>query len=323
MQYASNGSGAYIHDAQTALKTVFGYANAVMGGDESKNIGSGLIKMINPNLDAAHPVLLGIWKNGVGGHAVVADGYGYNATTLYHHLNMGWDGIQDVWYNLPNIDSSPSFNVIDSCIYNVFTSNSGEIISGRVVDSSGQPAGGVEVTAQGPGGPFSATTDSHGIYAFTNVHSASSYTVTVVSQGYSFDAQTVSTGTSSDGQSTSGNQWGVDFGTTAPVPLPPEPPASINYPSTSDTGKYTVNWSASNTATSYQLQRSNNNGKKWSQVYSGPNTSYQESIGNGTYIYRVEAINGEGTSSWTIGTWECTVSQMRHRFEPWRGHDRW
>ena len=41
-----------------------------------------------------------------GGHAVVADGYGYQHTTLYHHLNMGWNGFDDAWYNLPDVNAT-------------------------------------------------------------------------------------------------------------------------------------------------------------------------------------------------------------------------
>ena len=69
------------------------------------NIGDGLNGMINPNLDSNNPVILGIDDSQGDGHAVVADGYGYKSSTLYHHLNMGWDGEDDVWYNLPNIDA--------------------------------------------------------------------------------------------------------------------------------------------------------------------------------------------------------------------------
>ena len=60
--------------------------------------------MVNPNLDAGYPVLFGI--TGAGGHAIVCDGYGYNPSTMYHHLNMGWSGNDDAWYNLPTIDTA-------------------------------------------------------------------------------------------------------------------------------------------------------------------------------------------------------------------------
>jgi hypothetical protein len=307
MQYSNSGSGAYMSDVKTALVNTFMYSNAIIGGNEITNIGAGLNAMINPNLDAGDPVLLGVSNNSVG-HAIVSDGYGYNSGTLYHHINMGWNGLDDAWYNLPNINSSTAFNTVDSCIYNIYTSGRGEIISGRVTDSSGQPINGATVTAAGPGGPYTDTTNTNGIFALAGLASASTYTVSAAAAGYSFTNQNVTTGTSSDGKTVSGNKWGIDFVSGGTPPQPPQPPSSINYPSSSNTGKYTVTWSSSTGAQSYQLERSNNAGSTWSQVYSGANTSYNENVGNGSYRYRVSATNSAGSSSWTTGTIDCVVN---------------
>jgi len=90
--------------------------------------------------------------------------------------------------------------------------------------------------------------------------------------------------------------------------VPPPPPPTIDYPSSSTSGQYTVSWSSSSRAIAYQLERSRNGGGIWSLVYSGPDTSYPESISNvGNYRYRVKATNASGTSNWTIGTWDCVV----------------
>lgn len=206
MYYTSNWSGTWLSDAKTAFRNTFKYSNAILGGTEISSIGSGLNTMINPNLDAGRPVILGIGGN-YGRHAVIADGYGYNFSTLYHHINMGWDGYYDAWYNLPNIDSSPSYNVVESCIYNFFTSGTGEIISGRVTDESGNPVNGATVIASS----YSAITNNNGIYALTKVRPETSYTITVTKSGYSFTPQTVTTGLSSDWSTSSGNNWEIDF----------------------------------------------------------------------------------------------------------------
>ncbi|MCX5634263.1 MAG: C10 family peptidase, partial [Planctomycetota bacterium] len=80
MQYASDVSGAYMWDAKRALLDTFLYGNAILGYNNYNNIGPGLNGMMNPNLDAGYPVLLGIHNSGGGaGHAIVADGYGYNS----------------------------------------------------------------------------------------------------------------------------------------------------------------------------------------------------------------------------------------------------
>ncbi|MHC5076144.1 MAG: C10 family peptidase [Planctomycetota bacterium] len=211
--YGSGGSSAYLDDASIELRDTFGYNNSKFNYNSS-GLMSTLNKMANTNLDASYPVILGItgpW----GGHAVVCDGYGYNSSTLYHHINMGWDGNENAWYNLPTIDSSPySFNKIDACVYNVFISGSGEIISGRITEPDGWPLGGVTVSAT-PGG-HEDTSDENGVYALAKVSSATSFTVSAEKSGWTFSSQGASTGTSIDWENPSpspsvGNVWGVNF----------------------------------------------------------------------------------------------------------------
>jgi hypothetical protein len=305
MQYSGSGSGTYMHDAKAALKNTFKYSNAVMGGNEWSNIGSGINNMINPNLDAGCPVLLAIYGQSAG-HAIVADGYGYNSSTLYHHLNLGWGGVADAWYNLPNVNTGYyTFNTVVACIYNIFTSGSGEIISGRVTNSNGQPFAGVTVRAVYSGGTSATTTNSNGIYAFAKVLSNTTYIVTATAPGYTFNgSQTVITGSSQDVQTSSGNKGGIDFSVFIPAP---SAPASLTYPASSITGKYTVSWSACTGATGYIVTRSNNGGTTWVQVYSGSVVSYSENITNGSYRYAVRAVNSGGASGWTTGTSNCLV----------------
>jgi hypothetical protein len=223
MSYSSGGSGAFMDDARDAMVGTFLYNNAILGYDYSYIPKANLNLMINPNLDWSNPVILGIYSTTtLSGHAVVADGYGYDASTLYHHLNLGWSGSYDAWYNLPNIGTYYEFDTVDTCIYNIYTSGSGEIISGRVIDTSSNPINGATVTGvRNGGGTYNDTTDSNGIYALAKIPSASSYTISVTKAGYTFTNQNVSTGTSSNFSNTSGNKWGINFTGTVSGPLPP------------------------------------------------------------------------------------------------------
>ncbi len=222
MQYASGGSGAYMSDADTAMTSTFHYSNSIYGYNNNNTVSTAALStMLNPNLDWGNPVILGIENtSNNSGHAVVADGYGYDSSTLYHHLNLGWAGSYDAWYNLPNIDDSyDPFNVVDSTIYNIYMSGSGEIISGRVTitgsGTPGTPISGATVTATRSGGTtYSAATNSNGIYAIAKIPSNSSYTVSVAKTGYSFTSRPASTGKSKDSSATSGNCWGIDFNGT-------------------------------------------------------------------------------------------------------------
>ena len=212
MAYAAGGSSSVLLDAKTALTGTFHFSSAIKGYNNLTNIGPDLVGMINPNLDARYPVLLGI-EGTNGGHAVVADGYGYSASTLYHHLNLGWSGTSSAWYSLPLIDASPyTFNVIDGCVFNAYTNGTGEIISGRVLDQIGRPVINASVTAtRTGGGTYTTTTDTQGIYALARIPSASSYSITITKANYSSASTNLSTGTSSDRTATSGNRWGTDL----------------------------------------------------------------------------------------------------------------
>ncbi len=214
MQYDPEGSGAQMPNTMIALIETFMYSNVVMGYNSGNDIGEGLIKMINPNLDAKAPVVLGIMENENShmGHAVLCDGYGYNYSTLYHHLNMGWDGIDNVWYNLPVVNVDIEFNAVTSCLYNIYTSGSGEIISGRVFDDQDNPVPNATVFARaGSQSTYESLTDYKGIYAIKGLNSDTTYRVWVEKDGYIYSRKSVATGESQDFYETSGNCWGIDF----------------------------------------------------------------------------------------------------------------
>jgi hypothetical protein len=240
MDYARTGSGADGFAMGAALKSSFGFSNGITGANNGRDIGTGLANMINPNLDAEYPVILGIL--GKSGHAVLADGYGYDTSTrvkaLYHHLNMGWSGYSDIWYNLPDIGN---YDTVVVCIYNVFPDGTGEIVSGRVTDTAGQPMPDVAVRADLRTKRYETTTNGKGIYALTQLPSASSFTIEANKSGFTFAKQTIETGTSRDRHASAGNKWAIDFigqraaeglpadantpgSPIAPGNVPPEPP---------------------------------------------------------------------------------------------------
>lgn len=216
--FSSGGGSADLGDAGDALVDTFGYGSAVNGYKNEYDIGSGLDTMVNPNLDAQLPVALGL-KRSSGGHVVLADGYGYDHGTLYHHLNLGWGGEYDAWYNLPRVETHYSYTSVTGCLYNIFPSGSGEIISGRVTDLADNPIADVTVTAQiGNDTIREGQTNSRGIYALTNLPSSETFTIKAGKAGHAFAARSASTGKSTDWRSVSGNVWGVDFVSQSATP---------------------------------------------------------------------------------------------------------
>ena len=127
------------------------------------------------------------------------------------HLNMGWEGNQDAWYNF-YAEMPDGYITVYETVYNIFISDAAEIISGRVIDAFGNPLVGETVTAQKSTGEiYQAVTNGQGIYAIPNVPSASAYTVSVSNTSYSFNDRMVNTGTSVDSSALCGNVWAVDF----------------------------------------------------------------------------------------------------------------
>ena len=206
MDYEPSGSGADIK--ASVLTNVFHYANAAFSTDQL----SILEVAMQANNDAGLPVGLGI--NGGGeGHAVVADGYGYNATTLYHHLNMGWSGEDNAWYNLPTIDAGGyEFNVVAGAIFNVDPTVQGEIVSGRITNGTGKAVAGTVVTVASGSVVVTATTNAAGIYGVKGLSSNTTYSVKPGAESWAFTpaSLSVTTGHSSSNGGV-GDKTGLDF----------------------------------------------------------------------------------------------------------------
>ena len=196
----------------------FGYDNAAIVTSSSDVSASQRTRAILSNLDAGCPVLLCI-VGGMGGHAVVADGYGFSAEAdQYVHLNMGWQGQNDVWYILPKINVSDNpekftgFDSVLAVIYNVFPDETGEIVSGRVLDMDGNPVEGADVKiAFGDSHEeYAATTTSaRGIYSF-KVPASTKYELTAAFGKYISAQVDVTVGDSTKSGSV-GDQWGVEL----------------------------------------------------------------------------------------------------------------
>lgn len=240
MQWTPTFSGTYGCYAETAFYNNFGYRSATYTDRTdllaSDNIGKALLS----NLDAGLPVMLGI-SGASGGHSIVADGYGFKEDNLYVHLNMGWSGTDDLWYNLPNLNTSQySFSVINEMIYNIIPGTTVKgVFSGRILNETGQPVANKRVELCGSNGTVltNATTNAHGVYGF--VHTASTnwskFTVKLAAddtyEAFSQSGQTLTLPTASPIQFTDqngnalaestprtvrnsanlGNSWGNDF----------------------------------------------------------------------------------------------------------------
>ena len=183
MGYTASQSSAVFNGDPLAF--TFGYVFDRGSVSENSSIPrKDINNFVNPNLDAGMPCAMAI-RSSSGGHAILVDGYGFVYGAVYHHLNMGWAGSGDAWYQLPAITSSPGYNLVNRDIYNIWPVGRGGlgacsrgahnlfVLSGRVTTYGGvTPMAGVKVVAKNapygsvcaPTNDVVAVTDANGRY---------------------------------------------------------------------------------------------------------------------------------------------------------------
>ena len=261
MHYCLNGwdnSGAFDWVMLDGVKAAFGYVSGFTyrvpnGGTSSPADNAVIRNAVLGTLDAGLPAVVGI--SGNGGHAIVADGYGYHSGILYVHFNLGWGGSQDAWYDMSTFDVSSSyhFTILDDMSYNIHPTLTGEYITGRTLDNAGAILPGSTVTASNTvsDATFTAVSNDKGIYAVRVPSSTATYSVTAVNDThFTLSATTVSVlpsvmvdyywggaGNASmyirnAGQV--GNRWGNDL--TLDAPRPPPATVYVDISQQDDTG---------------------------------------------------------------------------------------
>ena len=228
MNWKGSGSSASQPSLVSALKGRFGYQSGVFvyfNLDVGGTAGLGSFRnALYSNLDAGMPVTVSISRPGEpgSGHSVIADGYGYTAGTLYTHLNMGWSGYSEAWYNLINeeifaADDNETFTRVEGIGFNIHPTETGDIVSGRVLTTSGRPVSGAEVYLYDGSETLVAATKSNskGIYSF-RIASIGKYSIIAEKRmDTSNPVNYTNTGLSSSGtygyDGGTGNKWGVDI----------------------------------------------------------------------------------------------------------------
>lgn len=232
MNWASDGSGTMGFAGSKALKDVFGYASSQAyfdaygyGLDVALASSAAFRDAILASLDAGMPCAVGVGSSD-GAHEMVLDGYGFSGSVIYAHINCGWSGSEDAWYNfLGESVTTSGFYYMDELGYNIHPTIAGDVLSGRVLGSSGAGLSGAVVTLSQNGAQKArTTTNAKGIYYF-RISSAGSYSVSatygsmsgatsanVAALSESTDAELDDKGEFGDSVQTGrlGNKWGVD-----------------------------------------------------------------------------------------------------------------
>lgn len=120
MNYGANGSSASDNNAVNTLKA-FGYDENTINLRSKWNT-SGWTNMLRTNIDNGQPVYYSGWSKSVGGdgHAFVVDGY-RNGNSPIYHINFGWGGYADGWYNIDDayVNDSLHFDHSQKAIFGI------------------------------------------------------------------------------------------------------------------------------------------------------------------------------------------------------------
>lgn len=310
VHYEHGGSGCDHRSARDALIDMFGYASARItdhytGSHEPYgHFEDQLQHAICANLDAGFPVIIGIKTDDNDQHSVIGDGYGYKNGVRYVHLNMGWCGKDDAWYNLPDVDAISNgyyFDYIFDIVHNIFPTQTGKLITGRIYDTSFLPVSGATVTASGNGESVSGQTNTNGIYSL----------FVVGDKNYSVQA-TAGTSTSSTLSVSDFHNAGCSSGNELLLTMPiPEIPSGVTVSAGTSTSKVFIAWNEVPWARAYSIWRLEQpSGEARFLSSEITETSFVDTaVSPGvTYQYCVAAWNSSGSSGYS--SWQSGYSAL-------------
>ncbi len=115
MDFEADGSGAYSQDVPGALRNYFSYSSDSVS---YRNYYSDAVwyNKINDSLSLQRPAYYAFRATSGGGHAIVCDG-SRNGNEI--HLNFGWGGSANAWYDINNVNGGGATWVDHSAIFNI------------------------------------------------------------------------------------------------------------------------------------------------------------------------------------------------------------
>ena len=108
MSYRTNGSGTFILRTANALKNDFGYENNVKWMSRNSYTDEAWMDSVYSEINELRPVLME-GTGPEGGHAFVLDGYQSDGKI---HINWGWTGRNDGYYDLSLIDFNDDQHIV-------------------------------------------------------------------------------------------------------------------------------------------------------------------------------------------------------------------
>lgn len=133
MQYAKNGSGAYIGDMISALQTYFGYSKLTYLASIDDMEAEAWNAKLRGEIDANRPILYSASDASAGGHSFIIDGYKNESFSV----NWGWGGYCNGFYQIgalnPESAGKPTgdkYNIGQTAVIGLQPSDGKEKVSG-------------------------------------------------------------------------------------------------------------------------------------------------------------------------------------------------
>ena len=100
MNYGNRGSSISPNNIVTGIKTYFGYPSTTRYIQRSNYTDANWLAIIKAELDSFAPFFYGGQSSTYGGHVWICDGY---RDDDYFHMNWGWGGLYDGYFNLSSL----------------------------------------------------------------------------------------------------------------------------------------------------------------------------------------------------------------------------
>jgi len=118
--YTSQSSGTFYVEQAYAAYQRFGFSNCVL----YKTTDSAMYATLISNIENGYPAHLAVESpDGSAGHNVVVDGY--CAEDGKFHINMGYGGYMDGWYNIPDDNFFYGLTKLEGIILNIIPTQTG------------------------------------------------------------------------------------------------------------------------------------------------------------------------------------------------------
>ena len=118
--YTSEGSGTFFVDQAFAAYKRFGFTDCQLFRDPTDE----MYELLISNLEDGYPAHLAVENpEGTVGHNVVVDGY--RESDGKFHINFGWGGPNDNWYDIPDPNFAYGMTKVEGIILNIIPKNDG------------------------------------------------------------------------------------------------------------------------------------------------------------------------------------------------------